>query len=208
MAPNTLSSLQGRYWLLTVPWENFMPYLPAGVVYIRGQLESGGTTGFLHWQLLVVTPKCRGPKLKSIFGETAHVELTRSSAANEYVWKEDTRVAGTQFELGSLPINRAKSEDWDRIRTLAIQGSLDEIPSDIFVRCYNQLRRIGQDNLRPVAMERTCSVFWGRTGTGKSKLAWEQASLDAYPKNPRSKFWDGYRDHEHVVMDEFRGIIY
>jgi len=28
--------------------------------------------------------------------------------------------------------------------------------------------------------------------------------LDAYPKDPRTKFWDGYRDHQHVVIDEFR----
>lgn len=31
--------------------------------------------------------------------------------------------------------------------------------------------------------------------------------MDAYPKDPRSKFWDGYRGHQHVVIDEFRGGI-
>ena len=31
--------------------------------------------------------------------------------------------------------------------------------------------------------------------------------MEAYPKTPRSKFWDGYAGHEHVVMDEFRGGI-
>lgn len=56
-------------------------------------------------------------------------------------------------------------------------------------------------------MERTISVFWGRTGTGKSKRAWEEAGLDAYPKDPRTKFWDGYRSHRFVVIDEFRGGI-
>lgn len=42
---------------------------------------------------------------------------------------------------------------------------------------------------------------------GKSRLAWEEAGMDAYPKDPRTKFWCGYRDHEHVVIDEFRGGI-
>lgn len=31
--------------------------------------------------------------------------------------------------------------------------------------------------------------------------------LQAYPKDPRSKFWDGYRGQAHVVIDEFRGGI-
>jgi len=38
-------------------------------------------------------------------------------------------------------------------------------------------------------------------------MAWEQAGFDAYPKDPRTKFWDGYRQHENVVIDEFRGGI-
>ena len=59
----------------------------------------------------------------------------------------------------------------------------------------------------PIAVVRTIKVFWGRTGTGKSRRAWEEAGLDAYPKDPRTKFWDGYRDHQHVVIDEFRGDI-
>ena len=27
------------------------------------------------------------------------------------------------------------------------------------------------------------------------------------PKDPRTKFWDGYRNQENVVIDEFRGAI-
>jgi hypothetical protein len=56
-------------------------------------------------------------------------------------------------------------------------------------------------------MERQVYVFTGRTGTGKSRRAWDEAGFSAYPKDPRSKFWDGYRDQKHVVIDEFRGGI-
>ena len=31
--------------------------------------------------------------------------------------------------------------------------------------------------------------------------------MDSYPKDPRTKFWDGYQGQEHVVVDEFRGAI-
>lgn len=56
-------------------------------------------------------------------------------------------------------------------------------------------------------MVRTTKVYWGPTGTGKSHRAWEEAGPDAYPKNARTKFWDGYRGQENAVMDEFRGAI-
>lgn len=193
--------------MLTIPQPDFLPFLPSGCAWIRGQLELAAS-GFLHWQIIVAfSSRQRLRGVKSVFGSTCHAELSRSAAAVDYVWKEDTRVDGTQFDLGNKPINRAVAADWAKIRASAVSGDLLEVPDDIYVRCYHQLRSIGKDHLRPVPMERTCFVFWGRTGTGKSRRAWEEASMDAYPKNPRSKFWDGYRDHELVVMDEFRGAI-
>jgi len=72
---------------------------------------------------------------------------------------------------------------------------------------YSAIKRIHQDNLQPIALERSIHVFWGRTRTGKSRRAWSEAGLDAFPKNSRSKFWDGYSGQKHVVIDEFRGSI-
>jgi len=31
--------------------------------------------------------------------------------------------------------------------------------------------------------------------------------MDAYPKAPSTKWWDGYRGHKNVVIDEFRGEV-
>jgi len=33
----------------------------------------------------------------------------------------------------------------------------------------------------------------GRTGTGKSRRAWDLAGFGSYPKDPCTKFWDGYQ---------------
>lgn len=199
---------QARYWLLTIPHADFLPYLPKDVAYCKGQLERGNDTGYLHWQVLVTFKrKLRLGGLKAVFGNSVHAEPTRSDAANDYVWKEDTRVEGTQFELGSLPKCRGDSKDWDAIKDAAIGGRLDDIPADVYVRNYNALKRIVTDNLKPIATVREIFVYWGPTGTGKSRRAWAEAGLEAYPKDPRSKFWDGYRSHKHVVIDEFRGDI-
>jgi len=201
-----MPSPQSRYWLLTIPQEWFVPYLPPGVQCIRGQLERGDG-GFLHWQLcLALVSKGTLSRVRDIFGPY-HAEPTRSVAAREYVWKLDTRVAGTQFELGTWAVQRNSATDWESIRNLARTGDLDAIPADIFVRCYHQLRSIRSAYVQPIAMERRCSVFWGRTETGKSRRAWEEAGSEAYSKCPRTKWWDGYGCQENVVIDEFRGTI-
>lgn len=198
---------QGVYWLLTIPHHQFIPYLPPDISYIKGQLEQG-EGGYIHWQILAICQRSRRLNfIKNIFGDQCHAELSRSNAADDYVWKEDTRIENTQFELGKRTIRRNKQTDWDSIRQLACNGEYTFIPSDIYIRCYNQLRRITQDNLQPHPVEKEVYVYWGLTGVGKSHKAWEEATFDAYPKDPRTKFWDGYKKHINVVIDEFRGSI-
>jgi len=199
---------QARYWILTIPHADFLPYLPAGVQSIRGQLERGSDTGYLHWQVLVAfETKQRLACVKRVFGDTCHCEPSRSNAARDYVWKDDTAVEGTRFELGNPAIRRGVSKDWDTIRECAKRGQLDDVPGDIYCRYYGNLKRIASDHLSPNPIIREVIVYWGPTSTGKSRRAWAEAGMDAYPKDPRTKFWDGYRGQEHVVCDEFRGAI-
>lgn len=207
MPQATSTFKQAKWWMLTIPVHEFTPYLPAQLVYIKGQIEIGETTGFKHWQLLACFKnKQRLRGVTTLFGQF-HAEPTRSESANEYVWKENSRLEGTQFELGKCPFRKSESKDWDTIRNDAISGRLDLIPSDVFVRNYNSLRRIALDYSEPIPVERKVYVYWGPTGSGKSRRAWEAAGMDAYPKDPNTKFWDGYRGHKNVVMDEFRGRI-
>lgn len=195
-----------RYYILTIPAHEFTPFLPESVVWIRGQLEIGDG-GFRHWQLVATFGKSvRLAHVRKIFGPF-HAEQTRSEAACDYVWKEDTRIEGTQFELGKQPFKRGVPKDWDVILDAAKSGQFSEIPADVYIRSYSALKKIRADSLEPAALERRIRVYWGRTGTGKSHRAWEEAGLDAYPKDPRTKFWDGYREHRKVVIDEFRGGI-
>lgn len=99
---------QGKWWLLTLPAHTFLPYLPGRCAYIRGQLERGAAenleiqgreapAGFLHWQVIICfKEKVRRGGVRNCFGPY-HCELSRSAAAREYVWKEDTAVPGTRL---------------------------------------------------------------------------------------------------------------
>lgn len=204
--PQNPNSNKAIFWMLTIKHSEFTPYLPPGVNYIKGQLEEG-EGGYLHWQIIVgFTSQTRLAGVRKVFGN-AHAEPTRSEAADEYVWKESTRVAGTQFVLGQKALRRNNSKDWASIYEAAKRADFEEIPPDVLIRCYGNLCRIASANAQPVGMERTAVCYYGPTGTGKSRRAWEEALESAYPKDPNTKFWCGYRGHENVVIDEFRGLI-
>lgn len=99
---------QGKFWLLTLRKEDMdLPTaLPNGIKWMKGQLERGAENGFLHWQFVVCFhTKVRASVVKLLY-PTAHIELSRSCAANEYVFKDDTAVEPelNRFELGNLRI--------------------------------------------------------------------------------------------------------
>jgi len=197
---------QATFWLLTIPYQSYTPYLPPNCSWTRGQLELG-QGGYLHWQIVVAFKRSVRPAtVVRTFGEV-HSEPTKSERANEYVWKEETAIPGTRFELGTKPICLNSKPDWEQIWSSAQSGDILAIPASIRIRCYSSLQRIASDFGSPLSMERIVKVYWGPTGTGKSRTAWDEAGMDAYPKDPRSKFWCGYLNQCNVVLDEFRGGI-
>lgn len=190
--------------MLTIPHEGFTPYLPASCTWIKGQLELS-ESNFLHWQTIVAfTAKQSLRGVRDCFGPY-HAELTYSEAASDYVWKDDTSVPGTRFELGTKPISRNSKTDWESVWTAAQSGNLMLAPAHIRITCYGQLTRIASDFARPERMDRDVRVYWGTSGSGKSFNAWLEAGDESYPKDPRTKWWTGYQGQAHVVIDEFCG---
>lgn len=169
----------------------------------------GLTTSYLHWQLVVaVKQKVSLGGLRKLFpGDGVHAELSRSSAAIDYCSKSKTSVPGTQFEFGARPIKRNDRTDWESVWEAAKRNDLCAIPANIRVVSYRTIRAIAADYAKPNAIVRSCFVFYGPTATGKSRQAWEEAGVEAYSKDPRTKFWTGYQGQKHAIFDEFRGGI-
>jgi len=204
------TQFNARYWLLTIPYASWNPPsdLPSGVCWIKGQQEIGANTEYHHWQLLVGFNRAvKIGSVKRTFCQGCHAEPSRSDAADAYVWKEDTAVPGTRFELGSKSIRRNTAMDWQRVWDMAKSGEIEQIPVEIRVQHYRTLKQIQKDYLRPGFCPKEVTVYWGPTGVGKSHLAWSLAGVEAFPKDPRTKFWDGYQGQDAVVIDEFRGDV-
>uniref|UniRef100_A0A345MQ25 Replication-associated protein n=1 Tax=Cressdnaviricota sp. TaxID=2748378 RepID=A0A345MQ25_9VIRU len=200
---------QHVFWFLTIPAASWSApaAVPNGIKWIKGQKEIG-ESGFEHWQL--VCGYCSRQSLRSaklLWPSTAHLEPCRSAAADAYVWKEETRVHGSQFELGLKPHNPAVKTDWEMVWKAAIEGRMLEIPASVRIQHYRTLRAITGDHSPCLPIVRKCYVFWGKSGTGKSRRAWEEAGELAYAKGSRTKFWDGYQGESSVIIDEFRGGI-
>lgn len=211
--PSAPPRRQGIFWILTCPDPNAVceslssGNLPPELCFATGQKEKGNSAAYIHWQLCVAfTKKVSLAAVTSLFGRGIHAELSRSEAAIAYCNKEDTRLA-EPFTLGTKPIRRNSKTDWESVWTAAQSGDLMQIPANVRVVSYRTLRAIQSDFSIPKGIDRRVDVFWGRTGTGKSRRAWDEAGEGAYSKCPRSKWWDGYQDQEHVVLDEFRGSI-
>lgn len=204
--------MTARFWILTIPEAAWTPppTLPAGVTYLKGQKECGAG-GFVHWQVVVRTRDAvRLGGCKALFCPEAHCERTRSAAALDYVWKEDTRVAGSQFELGELRA-RGNQTDWKEVVEQAKTGDFDAVDPGVLVRYSGSIFRIhahyAVPEMRPGV--RTM-VYWGPTHTGKTHRSAEEASATGSPiywKSSTTKWWDGYRGQPNVIIDEFDGQI-
>lgn len=209
---------QGKYWLITDFYVNALNdydtavpsfWTSKNIVYSKGQLERCPLTNELHWQFTVCYEKKVRPRtVKATLGDKVHCELSNSEQTLKYVWKDETS-EGRRWEWGKLPFKRNSKPDWDKIKQAAKEGRLDDdaIPSSVFVCNYASLKKIKMDYMQGEAIQKDVNVFWGETGVGKSRRAWYEAGLDAYPKTPTTKFWDGYQGQGKVVIDEFTGQI-
>lgn len=128
---------------------------------INGQIEKAPTTGNLHYQLQVKTPWTRKSAVKKML-PTAHVEKTKKSVAlQQYVKKEETRVAplldaddkyptsSKLWELIYREYDVCEKEGWDatadevQLYNETAQAQLEKDPLAFFDQMMGKLIRRG-----------------------------------------------------------------
>ncbi|AJD07562.1 replication-associated protein [Sewage-associated circular DNA virus-33] len=209
------NSIQARYWLLTInDTDDNVSWSPPTAIntgpwtivqWLRGQKEIGTNTNREHWQLFVAfKKKIRLSPVKQLFGGArVHAEPSRSEAAEEYVFKEDTAIANTRFELGAKAFNRASKTDWALAKKCAKEGNIDGVPDDVYIKYYNTLKTIAKDNMKPAEnLDAVCGIwYYGPPGVGKSHRARSEFP-GAYMKM-QNKWWCGYQNEDFVILDDF-----
>lgn len=174
-----------------------------------------GESGTPHLQGFVqLARKKTMAGVKSLIGSrTVHLERRRGSPAeaSEYCKKE-----GNWFEHGTMDpkSNAGARTDLVALQTMLRSGaSLADVADEHFSNFIRYPRGIAaylDTRTRPRNFRTQCVWFWGRTGSGKSRLAYEESSAlcggsVCYLGDPSLKWFDPYRGEKGIVIDDFDG---
>lgn len=198
-----------------------------GFKYLCYQLEKCPDTGKLHWQGYVcwVRKKALGG-CKKVHG-TAHWEPRRGTheQARDYCKKQESRCSAADsggidvgpHEFGDEPAP-GKRNDLAELKELvdskAPETELWDNHFSSMVRYSNGIMKYRMLRTTPRDFKSLVSVFYGPTGTGKTK--WirdfclpEKTFWMVRARSDGDPWMDGYDPelHENVVLDEFYGWI-
>lgn len=186
--------------------------------YMIFQHEICPTTGRKHLQgfLRFKNPRTFGG-VQKVFkcalntGDT-HISYRRGTPdqALDYCLKEDTKDPDfpDAFEKGERPV-QGKRTDLDNIKKrLDDQEPLASIIRDIpanyqaikFAETYHKYAKVKKE-------AKEVSIFWyyGGTGTGKTRKAFEETGEDVWISSGKLEYWNGYWGQEEIILDDFRG---
>ena len=138
-----------------------------------------------------------------------HVEVAHGSARQN---REYCSKGGQYVEFGEFPAGEAIRHSREQIAREFVEHAGDGVggiarfadrhPGTFYFSGHNLLRNYWS---LQVARDRPgISVTWiyGPPGVGKSRRAHEEL-VDAYVKDPRTKWWNGYHGEVNVIIDDF-----
>lgn len=135
--------------------------------------------------------------------KTAHIEPAKGTPqqASEYCKKE-----GKYHEGGILPQKQGARNDLDKIREVIEKtSSMAEV---VKVATSYQSVKMAEQILKYHEKPRTekpyVEWYYGPTGTGKSRKAYEKLGQDCYTAMSTGKWFEGYDGHKKVLIDDMR----
>lgn len=201
---------RARRYCFTYFGENKPEYDGGEVVrYLVFQREKCPKTGKLHYQGYVELLKDRVyssvQKILNIPG--AHMTNCNGSAEQNrnYCTKSESRVEGW-WEFGKMSRQGTRT-DIKKIKDLVLhEGEKLNSLVENTIENFQQLRFAEglMKYKKPYSGERIVKWFYGPTGTGKTRRAFEEAGEEAEFISYRNGFWLGYDGGDKVIIDELR----
>ena len=150
--------------------------------------------------------------IKAAVGDRCHIEKAKGNDIQnkEYCSKEG------QFTEWGTPVGQGRRSDLLEIVQLVQSGetSMERIARECPVQVIKYYKGIEAyiRLTRPIPerdFKTEVRFYYGRPGSGKSRRALTEAKATGgriYYK-PRGDWWDGYKQHECVIIDDFYGWI-
>jgi len=189
--------------------ENRARLLSLECQYIVFQLEKCPTTGREHFQgFIQLRKQMRFNAVRAL--DLGHIGRRRGTPtqAAAYCKKLKSRVAG-HWESGLIRDECGKRTDIEAVKEAVTLGKRGrELWEDHFgtmMRYHKAVDRFISLCSTPRSWKTEVFVFWGDAGSGKSRRAFDTAPA-AYVHDG-SQWFDGYCDHEDVIIDDYTGSI-
>lgn len=166
-----------------------------------------GETGTPHLQgFACFTKRITMHQLKQLLKLRAHCEPSRGTPlqAATYCQKD-----GNYTELGRLPPGRGSRSDLlelvQRIKSGATKKEIEEEYPGHFIRYRNSIITSIADHSTERMWECDVRVYWGRTGTGKTRKVFESHDREKIYIHPGEQWFNGYDGQEVALFDDFNG---
>lgn len=192
------------------------------VTYTHGQEECGGNCHGFHLQFYVeFEKKVKLSTLKNVFSKRIHWEVRKgtSEQADDYCGKDDTRVVdGITWKKGERSkVTKGMRGDLESVKEMALSGKKrKDIAMEhmgTFVKYHRGIDAwanavgISLDEDVKSWEERTCHVFYGPSGTGKSLAAdFEMNGGSVYLPEQNAQgmlSFENYSGQQWILLDDF-----
>lgn len=124
-------------------------------------------------------------------------------------WHKDkpVKVQGKRTDLGLIKEKLDNGEDINDIVCDSVEAFTAGSKNMAFFAAYQGLKRKRTEFMKP-----TVECYYGETGTGKTRKAYEDLGYDLsvtwrWTPGRGSTFFDGYTGQDNVIFDEFRGQL-
>lgn len=146
--------------------------------------------------------------VKRYIGNRAHVEVARGSPEQNRLYCSKD---GDFTEVGEIPKGQGNRSDLEGvIKAVSERRTLAEIAQEHpleMIKFHKGILGWRSMLMCPRNTKTEVRWFWGPTGGGKSKEAWEIATTQNssyYYKDPLSRWWDAYDQQDVVIVDDYR----
>lgn len=176
--------------------------------------EIAPTTGTAHLQGFANLSKpMRFSTIKKHLHNSIHIEKANGSDEQNQTY---CKKSGTWFEQGTPCSQGSRSDLADVVSAIQSGTNTTQAIAQLypvaFIKYYkgiNEYLKI-QHPITPRRHKTWVYYYWGPPGTGKSRRALEEAesiNKDSIYYKPRGLWWDGYKQQENVIIDDFYGWI-